>query len=109
MFTPSSTQDIDWYTIEVLATGNCNAGLTKNQNTTISLFPNPTENNLTLEGLNSNSNTISVFNMNGQVMASHSNINAESYELNVSNLDNGIYFIKIDSNKSSETIRFIKK
>lgn len=105
----SSTQDIDWYEIEVLAAGNCNAGLIENSTSSVSLYPNPTENNLTLEGLNGSSNTISVVNMNGQVMNSHSVIASDSFELNVSNLDSGIYFVKIDSENSSETIRFIKK
>lgn len=105
----SSTQDIDWYVIEVLAAGSCNAGINENDNASISLFPNPTESNLTLEGLNGNSNNITVVNMNGQLMTSHTNITTNSFEMNVSNLDSGIYFVKIDSDNSSETIRFMKK
>ncbi len=106
--TAASTQDIDWYVIEVLPAGSCTAGIEDQSTASLNLYPNPTENELTLDGLNSTS-SISIVSMNGQVMNSYSNINSESFEMNVSNLDSGIYFVKIDNATSSETIRFVKK
>lgn len=107
--TASSTQDIDWYVIEILAAGSCTSGLNEESNASINLYPNPAETKLTLDGLNTSSNTISIVNMNGQLMNTYSVVNSESFEMNVMNLESGIYFVKIDTADSSETIRFVKK
>ncbi len=106
---PSSTQDIDWYVIDVMPSGNCNTGILENTNSSIRLFPNPTENKVIIDGLKGNSKRISVLNINGQLMTSELKVTTDSLELNVSSLDHGLYFVKIDSDNSSETIRFIKR
>ena len=104
-----ATEIIDWYILEVLPTGSCTNALSENTEVALSLYPNPTENVLTLEGLNASANTISIVNMNGQVMGQYSTVDTNSFEMNVSTLETGIYFVKIDTTNSSKTIRFIKK
>jgi hypothetical protein len=104
-----ATEIIDWYVIEVFAAGSCTNSLAANTNEALSLYPNPTESALTLEGLNASTNIISIVNMNGQVMDQYSMIDTNSLEMNVTNLETGIYFVKIDSANASKTIRFIKK
>ena len=106
--TPSSTQDIDWYFIEIYAAGSpeCNVGLTEDDLTGIKLYPNPTENVLTLEGMAANTENITITNLNGQVMNVFNNVNATSLDINVGHLESGIYFVRIDD---AEVIRFVKK
>lgn len=104
-----ATEIIDWYVLEILPAGGCTNTLSENTTTALSLYPNPTENVLTLEGLNPSANTISIVNMNGQVMDRYTTLDTSSFEMNVSNLETGIYFVKINTSNSSETIRFIKK
>ena len=104
--TPSSTQDIDWYFIEILDAASCNIGLSENDLTATKLYPNPTENVLTLEGMAANTESITITNLNGQVMNVFNNVNATSMDINVEHLESGIYFVRIDD---TEVIRFVKK
>ena len=106
---PSSLaqQTVDYYTIEVL---DCASnGIEENALSNIVAFPNPTENVLTLNGLNGSTESIAILNTNGQVMMSYSTVQATQFEMNVSTLESGIYFVKIIENNELRTIRFIKK
>ena len=107
--TSISTINVDWYSIEILAAGNCNTGLSVLEGDGLSLYPNPAENVLTLNGINPNTERISITSTNGQLMNTYTNITGSSMELNVQHLENGIYFIRIQSNETSEAIRFVKE
>ncbi len=84
--------------------------LTKNE-TSFSLYPNPTQNNITLLFKNSSENEnkeIKVYNQIGQVILIQQS-NDTKMVLNLSTLSKGIYTISITSkNKNYEVKKFIK-
>lgn len=73
------------------------------------LFPNPSDTALNIQFKNNISNgTLDVYDMLGKKVISQS-ITNEFTSLNVSQLNNGLYLIKIKSDIGVETKRFIKK
>ncbi|MBN1462913.1 MAG: fibronectin type III domain-containing protein [Paludibacteraceae bacterium] len=58
----------------------------------IRIYPNPSKNSINVDGIKAD--VIGLFNMNGQLVASSQNSN----QINVSNLNTGVYLIKILSN-----------
>jgi myo-inositol-hexaphosphate 3-phosphohydrolase len=68
----------------------------------ISIYPNPVNSILLIDGIQGNT-TITVYDLAGKML---STINtSKDFELNVSDLQIGMYFIKIGSN----TLKFIKE
>lgn len=98
--TPSSTQDIDWYFIEIL---DCGVGLDEVDPSALELYPNPAETVINLNNVNVDQLTIT--NINGQVIQVVNTNGAQSLEVNIAELASGVYFV----NKGNETIRFVKK
>ena len=70
-------------------------------------FPNPVNDNLSLRAQD-NIQNVSVYNMLGQEV-SRMTPNAVSSEVNMSNLSQGAYFVKVTINGTTETIRVLKK
>jgi len=68
---------------------------------TVSIFPNPTKDIVNIEGLN-NESKISIYNTVGQLVYQVKTNNS----INISHLKSGLYFLKIENNK---TFRFIKQ
>lgn len=76
---------------------------------TISIFPNPTNNILTIEfnaAFNETINSLTIYNMLGQVELIESK---GKVEVDVSTLQAGVYFIKINTNKGDWNGKFIKR
>jgi hypothetical protein len=109
--TPTATQTVDYYSIEVLPAGPCpGVGINEEAASNFRLFPNPVNESFTLTGLDGlDIETISISNTAGQVVRTHENVNASSFDMNVSDLKEGMYFVKIGHNASASVIRFIKK
>ena len=84
-------------------------GIEEGSLSSLNAYPNPTENFLFISGLEGVTNSISVMNSNGQVITTYSNIDSPVYEMNVENLESGIYFVRINQNNNSKVIRFVKK
>jgi len=82
----------------------------KIEESSTSLYPNPTKNILHIEGLNANMQyTIMVTNQNGATVTSTQINKIASYNLNVENLSKGVYYISITSNQNTVTKKFIKE
>jgi len=79
-------------------------GIVEN-NTSVSIFPNPatTVLNVEAEGFS----TIELVNVLGQVVYSANATN--NMQINVSNLDNGVYFVRLNGANGTATQKFIKK
>lgn len=77
----------------------------------ISIYPNPTTNELNVvlyEGFNSTSSYI-IYNNLGQVVKQSNKIEAQNeFKINTSQFSNGIYFLKIEKDGVSKTLKFIK-
>lgn len=77
------------------------------QNSDIKVFPNPTNGIVNIthhEAINQ----VSLFSINGQLVYRASD-NSESLELDLSNLNQGIYFISVNTNSSVYTKKVIKR
>jgi hypothetical protein len=72
----------------------------------IRFYPNPIKNKLFIESINGeNFDKISVFNLEGALVLSSSN----TEEVDLSNLNSGVYFIKIQNNHITFTKKLIKE
>ncbi|MBQ9254243.1 MAG: leucine-rich repeat domain-containing protein [Bacteroidales bacterium] len=81
------------------------------ENTTVSLYPNPTDKNTTLniKGLNEQVDII-VTNQQGQIITTTTLTKGrEDLEIETSNLPSGIYYIRIQTDKFVKTEKLIKK
>lgn len=70
-------------------------------------YPNPTKNILNLS-YNKEISNVEVFNLIGQKV-SETKLNANSGQVDTSNLASGAYFVKVTSNNASKTIKVIKE
>lgn len=84
----------------------------KNELTGVSLYPNPAENfvNIQFEEMTENLN-LSVFDMNGRMVLkeSPSDSSSQSFQLDISRLNKGVYFVKLESNGKKTTQKLIVK
>lgn len=72
------------------------------------LYPNPASDVLTLRTADSGTYNIAVIDMQGRIIMTQENINAEA-NINVSNLAQGIYNVQISEGNQTVTKKFIKK
>jgi hypothetical protein len=71
-----------------------------------SIFPNPSENNLTIQGANNSPVDVVVKDLMGKIVLNKTNV---SSSLDLTNLVSGNYFVTVSNKNSIETISFIKK
>lgn len=99
--TPSATEVIDWYYIDI---EDCTTtGLGENSTTSVSLYPNPADQVVNLQGVSGD--VVTITNVHGQIMQVIDTHGATEMEINVMSLSGGIYFVQM----GHETIRFVKK
>jgi subtilisin family serine protease len=82
-----------------------------NDNSVIQLYPNPADHQLTIEGLASNEKvSIIVYNTIGDKVLEYVNIATQSQmQININDLNEGMYLLKIVSDNNSITKRFVKE
>jgi hypothetical protein len=73
---------------------------------TLSVYPNPVKNTLYIKGNTKNLNRIDIININGQLVKT---INADFNQIDLSNLNAAIYFLKIYTNDNTSTLKLIKQ
>ena len=89
---------------EVTVTGGTGTGIAENNNS-ISIYPNPATTVLNVEA--EGYNTVEIVNILGQVVYG---ANATSnMQINVSDLNNGVYFVRLNGANGTATQKFIKK
>ncbi|MGY8989291.1 MAG: T9SS type A sorting domain-containing protein, partial [Flavobacteriales bacterium] len=64
------------------------------------IFPNPAKNNITIENSNFVINSVKLYNIAGQLIKSEY-VNSMKTNLNVSDLNKGIYILEIQSKETS--------
>lgn len=82
-------------------------GISETQTILPVLYPNPTYGNITVTGLPVNSK-ISVYNLTGQII-SEVIVKSTSVNFDYTELPDGIYFVNIQSDNYSETLKFVKQ
>ncbi|MDQ6764262.1 MAG: T9SS type A sorting domain-containing protein [Bacteroidota bacterium] len=98
---------------ENLISANETIAVTKNildiNNPSLKLYPNPAKDVLRVEGLNTSSKTIlSLFNASGKLIQ-QSTATGETYTYSLQKLTAGSYYIKIESDKKTTTLKFVKE
>ena len=73
----------------------------------MSLFPNPTTNNINIHS-NENIKSIKIMDVNGRVIINQNTSNSNTINIDVSNLKSGIYMIFVESELGIEKTKFIK-
>ena len=73
---------------------------------TVSFFPNPTTNILTIE--TSQKSSVEILNLEGQIIKSYKSTDNNTI-IDVSSFSSGIYFIKASSDKGVVVKKFIKE
>jgi hypothetical protein len=77
----------------------------------INLYPNPATDKLSVEvpfGIFSDKSAVSIYSVQGQLLLQNK-INTERTELNISELANGVYFIKLTTLDGSLVRKFVKE
>lgn len=83
-------------------------GIADNSIELITVYPNPTENTITISGLTAAQAVISVVDVNGRLLIAETT-SATTLELSVRDFEAGVYFIQVASESINGTKRFIKK
>lgn len=85
-------------------------GVDKHELTGVSLYPNPAENfvNIKMDEVQNNLN-IAVYDMNGRKVMQEKTTLDSSYQMDISRLNQGVYFVKIESEGKTSTQKLIVK
>lgn len=74
---------------------------------TIRLYPNPVKDAIQIEGLSNEKKAISITDVSGKLITINTT-SSITYSQNVKQLPSGIYYIRIESNNTKVTLKFIK-
>ena len=75
---------------------------------TFSIYPNPTKESVSVQ-LDNNANNLQIIDIAGRVVITRNNLSIGIHKLNLSDLNAGIYFIKISDENETKVERFIKQ
>ena len=87
---------------------NCSDISVEDINSKIKIYPNPANQIVNINSLN-NIKDINIFNVIGQKVLSFNNLNTDNYEINISSLIKGIYFIEVIDNNNKILKKLIKE
>lgn len=75
----------------------------------VSISPNPFKNKLIIEGYFSSNNELNIINLKGEsVFQQNIDKGEKSIKINIPNLKNGVYFVKINNNNGQKLYKVIK-
>ncbi|MCZ4319223.1 T9SS type A sorting domain-containing protein [Aequorivita viscosa] len=84
-------------------------GLTDiNISTTVSLYPNPVQDKVTVQ-TNKIMNSIHVYGISGSLLKEALSVNTKTFNLNISNFSNGIYFVNVVFEDGTKTVQKLIK
>ena len=103
----STYGEVEDYTLQITATG----GLSENPLDAISVYPNPTENELfvDMQNIDTDVTRIEILDLSGKVLQDVPANQGSIMKMNTSNLAQGMYQIRILSDEYAVTKRFVKK
>ncbi|MDX2360881.1 MAG: T9SS type A sorting domain-containing protein [Crocinitomicaceae bacterium] len=74
------------------------------------VYPNPAIDAVTLSGLDGvEIESVNIVNLSGATVASHENINNTDVNIDIRDLEEGIYFLQVHHNDGYEAVKFIKE
>jgi hypothetical protein len=99
---------VDYYYIHILS--GSSAGVATLSQSKFALFPNPAQDVVTLNGLNDvDVSSVTVSDLNGKIFDTFTTFQGAALDINVDRLESGVYFIRINYDGTSETLKFIKE
>lgn len=112
------TPSVDGSYAVIVSNGDCSAtsacqlvsGLGININTidVVSVYPNPADHLITINGLTSSKAIVSILDVNGRILLVEETTSAQ-LDVSVRDFESGVYLIKVESDTINGTKRFIKK
>ena len=110
------------YTVTGTNTNSCSASVVITQsvsactglNNTVAstigtvVYPNPNNGLFTIELNNGSVKTIEVMDLTGRIVLANTSSN-DKIDFNISNLANGVYYVRVQSNNSVEVIKIVKQ
>lgn len=85
-------------------------GINENTLATVTIYPNPANDQLFVNGLvQGELTTLVISDLAGKVLAAPTTTTANSTSIALNQLANGIYFLQISSTKGNKTIKFVKE
>lgn len=104
------TSNLGQLGIEAVYSGTCTLGTESFSSYLFTLYPNPARDLVTIEGSNS-SNIMSykIVDLNGRSVKSMENINENSTQINISDLQSGVYMMTINSDQGTVTKKIVKQ
>ena len=81
----------------------CGVGIEESENVELTVYPNPSNGEITLEGLNLTEFTVNVIDLQGKIVYSEKN----NTKLNLSNLVNGFYILKVLNDNETYAVKQI--
>jgi Secretion system C-terminal sorting domain len=88
--------------------GSCLLASSSFENNTISVYPNPVDNLLKISNANFTIEKLEIYNLLGEKIISKTSANSLT-EIDVSNLNSGVYFIMVTGENKTDKTTFVKK
>lgn len=86
------------------------AGIGESALSNFNVYPNPAEQTITIDGMNGASfDAVSIVNLSGTVVKEINAISVTKQTIDISNLENGVYFVRVQTTSNIEVIRIVKK
>lgn len=86
------------------------AGIGESALSSINVYPNPAESSISIDGLNgTNFDAVMIVNLNGTIVKEVSSISTSNQTIDISDLENGVYFVRVQTASNTEVIRIVKK
>lgn len=86
------------------------AGIGESALSNFNVYPNPAEQTITIDGMNGASfDAVSIVNLSGTVVKQVNAISVTKQTIDISNLENGVYFVRVQTASNIEVIRIVKK
>jgi hypothetical protein len=103
-FRHCNSTDVYWMLVDdIEVIPGQHAGISNVTDATVQLYPNPTSNvlNINAEGVQE----VSVIDINGRTVMTEKNVNT----VNLSDLANGVYYVRVITNNGVATEKIVKK
>ena len=96
---------------KIVVTEDGEVSIVKNEMATLSMYPNPVNEALTIANLNdfNQATVVNLYNLAGKLISSSHVQGLESITLNTITLSTGVYFIELEHNNGIERQKFIKE
>ncbi|PIB36457.1 hypothetical protein BFP72_14155 [Reichenbachiella sp. 5M10] len=107
---PSGGFNLNWFEIaSVSGARTANTGADILSQSSLTCYPNPTSDQLTLQGLTADDSHLSIYSLDGRMQLDQSLSGASELRVNVSALNPGVFVLRIQGATGVRSIQFVKR